>query len=172
MTCLACAFGLSACGGNKTEGDGTLMGSVTGPSFQARSAGFDGDGQDILMLSFADVPNLCVLSQSAMPSTASVRWLSIFICAGQGSAAGDYVVAPGNPGTNCTRGEAWAWMRAMVAGAPNMDNSASGSVTITSGANTLDTAAAPVAGSLQVSFGDGSAYSGSFSTTYCATLNQ
>jgi len=51
-----------------------------------------------------------------------------------------------------------------------------GNVTIIRGNGALDGTAQAVAGSLQVSFGDGSyvgpSYKGSFSVPYCPTLNQ
>jgi hypothetical protein len=176
VVCLV-SVAVPACGSDQQKTDAGFTGNVSGPDFVGRSGGFDSLGQEIMLLEFADAADLCALSATGKPPTVALTWLTVFICTGEGSSLGDYVIGPGNPETPCTRGAGWAWMREFNSGGPQMGGGdAVGSVTITSGSNTLEGTSQPVAGSLQVAFGSGTdfsrTYAGSFSVSYCSTLNQ
>lgn len=159
---------LGACGKDQLETSASVDGTLMGDTFHSRSGGY-GVGTDVTALYFANVSNLCASTTDPANPGIGLSWLAVFICTGDSNPVGSYTLQTGNPGSPCTTGTACAWMRTSNATTAAIPNDATGNITISGGGNSN---AQPIEGNLQLGFGDGSSFAGSFTLTYCSSLYQ
>jgi hypothetical protein len=157
---------LSGCG-SSSDGNNlvSISGMVSQKSFEAKSGAFDLKGESSLFLAFTDLADICKMAEkNEMPS--DFQELAVSLCIETGSEVGEYQIVSGNPYVPCEGKIAWAEMRQLSGGIPDVFEADGNIVKVNSYSSTS------ISGRVGVAFATGEFVAGDFEVEYCDALDK
>ena len=157
---------LAGCG-SSSDNDNLLSisGTVSQKSFEAKSGAFDLKGDSTLFLAFTDLADICGMAERG-DTPSDFRELAVSLCIEAGSEVGEYQITSGNPYVPCEGKIAWAEMRQLTGGVPNVVESEGNIVKVNSYSSIS------ISGRVGVVFADGGMVTGDFEVDYCDALDK
>jgi hypothetical protein len=156
------------CGcGSSSKGDNLLSisGTVSQKSFEAKSGAFDLKGDSTLFLAFTDLADICGMAERG-ETPSDFRELAVSLCIEAGSEVGEYQITSGNPYVPCEGKIAWAEMRQLTGGVPNVVEAEGNIVKVNFYSSTS------ISGRVGVAFADGGMVAGDFEVEYCDAIDK